>query len=214
MEYDKTKYKVRTWKSPVMLHWIINPGCVIGDLIGLRPPKVMLIERDSSKSLIERTFVPCPHCQTLHSELKWSKQNKTAYKNWFGLYCDNCGKIIPCIANLITYIILGVTFPIWFWFKDKLKAQWLEKQKDRFSKPLNLTLSEAKNQSKYQWLHSGLIWGLFMCVFMVILFPLIEGENITQKKLLIGIPLWIVAGLLYGYTMKRNIGKREKKVTE
>ena len=211
MNYDKTKYKIRTWKSPVMLHWIINPGCAVADLMGMRPPKVMLIERNSSKPLDERAFIPCPYCQTLHPGLKWSKQNKTITKNWFGLYCDNCEKIIPCLSNLVTYIFLGVTFPIWFWFKDKWKAQWLKKQKVRFSKPLNLTLPE----NKYQWWLSGLIWGFLMYVSMVIIFPLIKGENITQKGLLIGIPLWTVGGLLFGYTMKRITGKRkQKKFTE
>ena len=210
MNYDKTKYKIWTWKSPIILHWIINPGVIPADLMGLRQPKVMLIERNSSRSFVERTLIPCPHCQTLHSGLKWSKQNKTAYKNWFGLYCDNCGKIIPCLLNLISYILLGVTFPIWFWFKDKWKAKWLEVQKVKFSKPLNLELSETK----YQWLYAGLFFGLFMYVSMVIIFPLIKGENITQTRLLIGIPIWTLCGLWFGYTMKRINGKRKPKVKE
>jgi hypothetical protein len=210
MKYDKTKYKIWTWKSPVMLHWIINPGCIFGDFVGFRQPKVILIERKSSKSMVERTLIPCPHCQTLHSGLKWSKQNKTASKNWFGLYCDNCGKIIPCVANLISYILLGLTFPIWFWFKDKLKANWLEKQKLKFSQPLNLTYSEPKRK----WLLDGLIWGFLMYLFMVILFPLIQGKDITQKGLLIGVPVWMACGLLFGLTMKWIYRKRKTKVTE
>ncbi len=24
MEYDQSKYKVRTWKNPMMLHWIVK----------------------------------------------------------------------------------------------------------------------------------------------------------------------------------------------
>jgi len=207
MNFDKTKYKVWTWKSPIILHWIINPGCAAADLVGLRQPKVMLIERNSSKSLSERALIPCPHCQTLHSGLKWSRQNKTNSKNWFGLYCDNCGKIIPCLSNLITYIILGLTFPIWFWFKDRWKEKWLEKQKVKFSKPLNLTYSEPK----VQWFLSGLIFGFLMYVFMVVLSPLIKGENLNQKELLIGIPIWTVAGLLFGFTMKIINGKKKIK---
>ena len=207
MNYDKTKYKVWTWKSPVMLHWIINPGCIVGDLAGFRQPKTMLIERDASKSLVERTWIPCPHCGTLHSGLKWSKQNKTVSKNWFGLYCDNCGKIIPCVANLISYILLGLTFPIWFWFKDKWKAKWLEEQKAKFSKPLNLTYSESKGQ----WWRAGLFFGLFMYAFGTVLNPLIEGKSITLIRFLIGIPAWTVGGLLYGYTMKKFF--RKKRLT-
>ena len=199
MNYDKTKYKVWTWKNPMMLHWIINPGLAFNELaLGQRVSKVILVERDSTKTLGERSFIPCPHCGTLHSGLKWTPQNKTAFKNWFGLYCDNCGKIIPCLTNLTSYVILGLTYPVWFWFKNKWKAKWLEEQKVKFSKPLNLTYSEPKSQ----WLRAGLLWGLFMFVSMEILFPLIKGEGLTPKRLLIEIPVWAVAGLLFGITMK------------
>jgi hypothetical protein len=191
-----------------MLHWIINPGLVFNELIlGQRVPKVLLIEKTLHKSLGKRTFVPCPHCETLHTGLKWTPQNKTAFKNWFGYYCDNCGKIIPCLTNLTSYIILALTFPVWFWFKDKWKAKWLEAQKVKFSKPLNLTSPE----SKAQWWRAGLFFGLFMYVFMVILLPFIKGETLTQKGLLIGIPIWAVVGVLFGFTMKIiNRKKRER----
>ena len=207
MNYDKTKYKVRTWKNPAVLHWIINPGLAFNELVlGHRIPKVTLIEKDPTKALAEKSFIPCPHCETLHPGLKWTQQNKTAFKNWFGLYCDNCGKIIPCLTNLTSYIILGLTFPIWFWFKNKWKAKWLEEQKVKFSKPLNLTYSEPK----YQWLLAGVLYGVFMFLFMEILSPLVKGENLTQKGLLIGIPICAVAGLVFGITMK--VINRKKKI--
>ena len=50
-----------------MLHWIINPGLAINELLlGQRVPKTMLIEKDSSKSLQEKTKIPCPHCDMLN----------------------------------------------------------------------------------------------------------------------------------------------------
>jgi hypothetical protein len=199
MSYDKTKYKVWTWKNPMMLHWIINPGLAFNELaLGQRVPKIILVERDATKTLVERIFIPCPHCGTFHSGLKWTLQNKTAFKNWFGFYCDNCGKVIPCLKNLTSCVILGLTFPIWFWFKNEWKAKWLEEQKVKFSKPMNLTYPEIKSQ----WLRAGLFFGFFMYGFMNILLPLIKGETLTQKELLIGIPVWVAAGLLYGFTMK------------
>jgi hypothetical protein len=207
MNYDKTKYKVWTWKNPMVLHWIINPGLALNELVlGQRVPKVTLVERDATKTLAERTFIPCPHCGTLHTGLKWTLQNKTAFKNWFGLYCDNCGKVIPCLKNLTSYVILGLTFPVWFWFKNNWKAKWLEGQKVKFSKPMNLTYPELN----YQWLRAGLFFGFFMYVFMDILSPLIKGETLTQKGLLIGIPVWVVVGLLFGFTMK--LINRKKKI--
>ena len=43
MEFDKEKYKVYTWKNWMMLHWILNPGLAINELIlGQRVPKVSL----------------------------------------------------------------------------------------------------------------------------------------------------------------------------
>jgi len=166
----------------------------------------MLIERNSPKS-IKKSWIPCPHCGVLHEGLKWSKQNETAFKNWFGYYCDNCGKTIPCLTNLTSFIVLGVTFPIWFWFKNKLKAKWLEKQKSKFSKPLNLIYTEP---TKTQWLLVGLLFGLFMYVFMEVLLPFTQGENITQKRLLIGIPIWLIGGLLFGL-MTKCINRRKKE---
>ena len=130
-------------------------------------------------------------------------KNKTAFRNWFGLYCDNCGKIIPCLTNLTSYIILGLTFPIWYWFKESLKTKWLEEQKTRFSKPLILT------QADVNWWYVGLRFGLTMFVMMTIIFPLVLGEGLTQRKILIGIPIWITAGLIFGIIMKVFIGKRK-----
>ena len=209
MNYDKIKYKVWTWKNPMMLHWIINPGIAFNELVlGQRVPKVTLIERDSAKTLAERTFIPCPHCGKLHSGLQWTPQNKTAFKNWFGLYCERCGKIIPCLTNVTSYVILGLTFPVWFLFKNKWKVKWFKEQKIRFSKPLNLTYSEPK----FQWMSLGLSVGFFMFVFMEVLFPLIKGESLTQKGLLIGILIWAFAGLYSGFSMKMiNIKRKLKK---
>jgi hypothetical protein len=203
MKIDETKYKIWTWKNPLMLHWIINPGLAINELVlGQRVPKITLVERKSTKPLSDKTFIPCPHCETLHSGQKWSPQNKTAFRNWFGLYCDNCGGIIPCLTNLTSYILLGLTFPIWYWFKDSFKTKWLEKQKNRFSKPLLLTQADVK------WWYVGLKFGLSMFVMMTLIFPLIMGEGLTQRKILIGIPVWTFAGLIFGITLKVFTGMK------
>ena len=201
MNYDKEKYKIWTWKNPFMLHWILNPVLFVNDiLLGHRMPKITLIERDKTKALAEKSWIPCPHCNTLHSGLKWSNQNKTAFKNWFGLYCDNCGKIIPCLTNLTSYLFLGLTFPIWFWFKDKWKAKWLEKQKIKFSKPLDLRFIPSKS------LYEGVVFGIIMYV-VFILSSLWEGKEITTKTLLIGIPIYAIGGVLFGLIMKVINGK-------
>jgi hypothetical protein len=196
MNFDESKYKVWTWKNPLVLHWIINPGIAINDVIlGQRVPKITLVEKRKDKPFVERGYVPCPHCGTIHSSLKWSMQNKTAFKNWFGLYCDHCEKIIPCLRNLTSYLLLGISFPVWIWFKDKWKEKWLAEQKEKFSKPLILTAPEVK------WWRVGLSWGLFMLV-ATSLFNLYSND-FTWKMLLIDIPLWMVGGLFFGFVMKK-----------
>lgn len=206
MNLDRTKYKVWTWKNPLMLHWIINPGLAFNELVlGQKVPKVTLIEKNN-KPLAERTFIPCPHCGTIHSGLKWTPQNKTAFGNWFGLYCDHCKKIIPCLTNLTSYILLALTFPIWVWFKKSWKQKWLETQEEKFSKPLNLTIPQ------YNWTTQGLKWGLFMYLFMEIIFPLIEGEKFNYYKIGFGLVYWTLFGLGFGYMMKKfSIGQATKK---
>ncbi|HHV03479.1 MAG: hypothetical protein WCQ69_07020 [Bacteroidales bacterium] len=210
MKYDKEKYKIWNWKNPVILHWIINPGLVINELIfGQTIPKVMLIEREGKKPFYQRSLIPCPHCGTMHSGLKWSMKNKTAFKNWFGYYCDNCKEIIPVQRNLTALIILTVTFPIWGWFRKILKQNWLDKQPDRY-KNINLEIPEKKNSTK-NWLKSGLFFGIFMFVSVVIIYPLIKGSEITSKSILIGIPLWLICGLVWGYTNKILMNKKGKE---
>jgi hypothetical protein len=84
----------------VVLHWIINPGLAFNELVlGQTIPKVMLIEKEGERPLFQRSLIPCPHCNTLHSGLKWTAKNKTAFKNWFGIYCDHCSGIIPVQRN-------------------------------------------------------------------------------------------------------------------
>lgn len=209
MKYDKKKYKIWDWKSPAILHWIINPGLVVNELLlGQTIPKVMLFEREGNKPFYQRSLVPCPHCGELHSGLKYSSQNKTIFKNWFGFYCDNCEGIIPVQRNLASLIILTITFPIWGWFRKSIKQRWLDKQPERY-KDLNLEFIE-KSISTKKWFKSGLIFGVFMFILMNIIYPLIGQEEITKKSILIGIPLWLISGLVWGLTMKWWMNKKGK----
>ncbi|MEJ1730375.1 hypothetical protein SMA90_29030, partial [Escherichia coli] len=118
-------------------------------------------------------------------------------------------EIIPVQRNLTALIILTVTFPIWGWFRKILKQNWLDKQPDRY-KNINLEIPEKKNSTK-NWLKSGLFFGIFMFVSVVIIYPLIKGSEITSKSILIGIPLWLICGLVWGYTNKILMNKKGKE---
>ncbi len=206
MEFDTKKFKVYTWKHWFSLHWILNPTVALNELaFGQRIPKISIEDIVSYKPKIDRLFVPCPHCGKMHDHRTWSTQNGTAFKNWFGLYCPNCGQTIPCLMNWASWIILAITFPIWGWFKNSLKAAWLNKQPERFA---NLYFEGAPNPYENGgWVLHGLSFGLFTLILTEIVFPLSEPEGIAWKHLLLGIPIYALFGLGWGYLMKFVFGK-------
>ncbi len=199
MQFDTNKYKVYTLKNWMVLHWILNPGLAFNELIlGQRIPKVYLEDKQSEKQAFERSIVPCPHCGAMHDGRVWSGQNGTAFKNWFGLYCPKCGNIIPCISNLTSLLILGITSPFWLPFRKSFKEKWLKAQPKRYE---NISVEKVENTfDKKGWVKTGLEFGLFMFVFMT-LFDVIE-DTFIWGKFLISIPIWILAGLAFGYFMK------------
>lgn len=198
MEYDNKKYTLWTWTNPLLLHRIINPVFAITELaLGQRTAKEILIEKNSMATIAEKAHIPCPHCHTIHHNLKWSPQNNTAFGNWFGLYCDNCGKIIPCISNIFSCILLAISFPIWYWFKDQWKEKWLITQKNKFSQPLQFTKPD------YNWWYIGLRFALFIYIFNTFINPILINKSITLQKALIALPVCILGGLLFGYLSKR-----------
>jgi hypothetical protein len=207
MKYDKSRFKVWKWYHPLVLHWMINPGLAINELVfGQKVPRIMLIERNPEKPLSEKSFVPCPHCNTLHPGMKWSAQNGTAFKNWFGLYCDQCGKIIPCAWNITSLLILAATFPLWIGFRSHFKTRWLQKQKARFAKPILLS------SARYNWIQTGMVWAFCMFVFMELVFPFISGEPLTLRRVLIGMIVWTLAGFAFAYPTKWFLGRRKPGV--
>jgi hypothetical protein len=187
-----------------MLHWIINPGLAFNELVlGQRVPKILLIKKNSNQLLAEKSFIPCPHCGTIHSSLKWTPQNKTAFGNWFGLYCDHCGKIIPCLRNFTSFIFIAITFPIWIWFEKKWKEKWLHQQKEKFSKPLKLTVPDY-----IVWIE-GLKFAFFYYVFTMVLKFVIFQEVFTWKKPIGNLVGSVIIGFISAFIIK-EIGFKKK----
>lgn len=207
MSYDPALYKAWTWKHPFVLHFILNPGLAFNELVlGQRVPKLMLVEKNNPLSLVEKSYIPCPHCHTLHSSMKWSTQNKTVFGNWYGLYCDHCGGIIPCVRNLTSYLFLFISFPFWYFTREKRKQQWLVKQQEKFAKPLSLT------PPLEVWWQSGLSFAFFLFVANLLLYWYEEG-SITGKQVLSECISSIIAGLFFGLFMK-GILPRKKNTKE
>lgn len=207
--FDINKYKVYTWKNWMTLHFILNPGLAINELIlGQRIPKIMLEDKTSENPRMERRYVPCPHCDELHDARIWSTNSGTAFKNWFGLYCINCGEIIPCVRNVTSFLILILTYPIWGWFKDDLKQKWLSRQPQRYT-DLEIEVGQVEYED-YNWIKSGLVWGALMFVIMTPLFYFF-GTEISLYSIAFQLSIWALGGLLFGYLMKLFLGKKGTK---
>jgi hypothetical protein len=50
-----------------------------------------------------------------------------------------------------------------------------------------------------------------MFVFMTFIYPMFDEDPITWKKILISILGWTLAGLSFGYTMKKFFGRQFKE---
>lgn len=202
MDFDRARYKIYNWKNGIILYWILNPLIAFNELIlGRRVPRLALVDKTSDKPKIERICIPCPHCHTLHDGRIWSMQNNTLYKNWFGLYCPECGGIIPCVINITSAIFLTLTFPLWIWFYRNLKNEWLLKQPARYTQ---ITLDQQGHLlSGNGWLIQGLIWGLLSFILTSGIMYLVHDKVIVFKDDIIGILIWLIGGLGWGYTMKQ-----------
>jgi len=207
MKFDKNKYKIISQKNWMIIHWILNPGLVINELVlGQRVPKVQLEDKTSPKPRIERSFIPCPHCDKLHDSRIWSTQNGTAFRNWFGLYCPDCGEIIPCVLNIFSFIVLALTIPFWWWFRKSMREKWLSVQPQRFE---NIQLEELDNPfEKKNWISTGIAFGIIMFILISVLFPLILQVPIHGKGILYGLLICSIGGLVYGLTLKWYMGVR------
>jgi preprotein translocase subunit Sss1 len=63
-------------------------------------------------------------------------------------------------------------------------------------------LATASDFDHKNWIKTGLLWGLFMFLVGSIGFPYFNGQEITWKSVLLGIVIWTIGGLGFGYTMK------------
>ena len=94
-------------------------------------------------------------------------------------------------------------------FRSKNSENWLKKQPKRYE---NIHLEITPNPfDKKNWIKTGLTWGAFMFIIITFGFPyFIDGQKITSKSILIGLIIWTIAGLVFGYTMKLFMSKKGK----
>ena len=194
MQYDKNRFKVWSLPHPRVLFWVLFPGTMFFELmLGLRLPKVVLVDKESDKPQMERTYVPCPHCETLNDHRLWANGN--AFGHWFGLVCPSCHQIIPCLWNIFSLAVLAITFPLWYFPVRFFRHRWIEKDKERLAKVLERPLIQAKFiNSPLIFLISAFASGVSMWVMWVVFEGLWNGKEWDLKTMLGSLPICMVGG--------------------
>ena len=202
MQYDKNRFKVHSLPNPFILFWVLFPAVMFNELIfGQRLPKVTLIEKESDKPPEERSYVPCPHCETLNDRRLWAtKGSAFGHGHWFGLVCPSCHQIIPCLWNIFSIAVLAITFPLWYFPVRFFRHRWIEKEKERLAKVLERPLIQAT--SIIDSLSIGVVSGIFMWVMGVILEVVRNGGEWDLKMMLESLPSSLLVGFGIGCFMR------------
>jgi hypothetical protein len=192
------------WKlpHPLILHWILNPGLVFNEIIlGQRLPKVQLICKDCECALLDRVYIPCPSCHSMHWGRLWS--GKRGFGNWRGIACPACGAPIPCVWNLFSLLLLALTSPIWvlpyyLHFRSRPLKPIYESRDGTPPKPSAIT--------KKTWVVMGAMFGGFMWVGMSLIFFLDKGRISLVNML----PAGAFSGLAFGFFMWFFLGRKRQ----
>ncbi len=211
MQYDKNRFKIWALPHPLILFWVLCPALIFNELIfGQRLPKVMLIDKESDKPLMERTYVPCPHCETLNDQRLWAKWN--GFGHWFGFVCPSCHQVIPCLWNIFSLAILAVTFPLWYFPARFFRRRWLEIEKKRLAKVLERPLIQVKFM---HWLLIGTFGlGGFMWLVNEVapqIWEVLNGGEWDLIMMFVALLIWLATGFAWGLIMRFFMNRKGKK---
>lgn len=59
------------------------------------------------------------------------------------------------------------------------------------------------------WVKTGLGWAIWMFIMMTFIWPAIDGKEITLKSVIIGLVVWTLGGLVFGYAMRKKNKEKE-----
>lgn len=192
----------------LIIHWLLNPGLCVNELIlGQRIPKVTLICQECSEPSADRSYVPCRECGVLHLGRLWRK--RLAFGHWFGLVCPTCGKVIPCIWNFWSLLILILTFPIWYFPARIARHHWLNFERHRVAAALGEPITPATDISwirlgLFAW--GGIMWGVFSVGLAIL--AIVERKWSLLWGIPAMIPLWTCGGLMWGWLMKTWMNRK------
>ncbi len=205
MQYDQDKFQLLPLPCPQLLFWAINPVMAINELIlGQRLPQVTLIEKHSTQPLLERQFIPCPHCNALNPARLWSSGN--AFGHWFGYVCPECCGTIPCLWNFTSLLLLALTAPIWLLFKKPLQQRWQVKSLKRV---IAMKQKPTKENNQQPCIKTAQVIAVVLFLFM--LFIQNKAAALTVEQVSISLMASGLLGVIFGQLAIFKKRQRSKK---
>ena len=203
---EDTKFKILKLPHPMLLHWVLNPGlCVNEVLLGQRVPKVTLIDKTSDAPLVERSYVECPHCHTLHNGQLWGAGN--TFRHYAGYYCVTCEEKIPTLLNIFSILLLILLFPIWKPLQLIYGARFKAWELKRLRQAQERIAGQADTPvEKPSGLKMGLTFGAVMGAYSLISVAMRTG--LTPLAFIVGIIGGGVAGLFFGVSMSWFLNRK------
>lgn len=136
-ECQSTDFKTWAFPHPLIIHWVLNPGIAVNELLlGQRIPTLTYFCDSCGESTTWARYYRCPDCGAFHQEAIWTGSN--GFAHWFGIYCRDCGSEIPCVLNVISWVVLARLSPInWLlrWLFGRRYITW-EQSRARASRDL------------------------------------------------------------------------------
>ena len=198
------------WKlpHPLLVHWVLNPGLVFNELIlGQCVARETYFCNTCTGPKVGRAYLHCPTCGTWHPGSLWSKGR--ALGQWLGYVCANCGGRIPRLWNAWSLVILALLAPLWWLPVSRYRERWQKWQWERIrgAEPADMQATLAR----VRWFRLGLLyWGLPVGVTFSLVLPLfLPGVGYWRGTglLLLFLPIWLGAGLLFALTMRWVVTK-------
>jgi hypothetical protein len=184
-------FTVWAWPHPVVVHWCLNPGLVLIELLlGLRIPKRTLICETCCGPFAGRTYFPCPSCGAMHANMTYMERLLT--RHWLGWVCPACGEPIPCLWNAWSLLVLAATSPVWYLPVRWLRPRWIASERRRM----------AEAEASPAWLNRlragvevGIAGGAVMWLLMSSVHlwkALADRDALVLWQALVTLPAWVL----------------------
>ncbi len=200
-------FDVHEFPRGTYIQWFLNPGLAFNELIlGQRIPRQMFQCLSCDLPALERFYIYCTQCATVHSGMLWGRGN--ALGHWFGLFCPDCGGRIPVFLNILSWVgivaLAPLWYPLWLIYRPRIIAwECGRARRNRGGRQIKDAVRSLTRTRR--WLICGVLgFGLPMWVLQEFIFG---RTGAFGWPAWVTLPVWLVGGGLWGWLMAWFVGR-------